>query len=114
MTTLRFTGGTVVGADGCWPGAELTIDGSFRRKNTQAAFFQPFNTLFVVPNTPIAYNVTQLTTASVTVATEPVSGLSMMMVRYLNHQLETANSRVCIMYGVGVGQQTSGTRIISA
>lgn len=25
MTTLRFTGGTVVGADGCWPGAELTV-----------------------------------------------------------------------------------------
>ena len=49
-----------------WSGAEFTIDGSFRQKHTQAAFFNPYNTLFVVPDTPSAYVASELTTAAVT------------------------------------------------
>jgi hypothetical protein len=53
-------------------------------------------------------------TASVTVATEPMTGLTMMMVRYLNHQMELANARISLMYGVAKGQPGALTRIVKA
>ena len=37
-----------------WNGAELTVDGSFRQKHTQWRLLRAVNTLFVVPNDPVA------------------------------------------------------------
>jgi iron complex outermembrane receptor protein len=48
-----------------WNGAELTVDGSFRQKQTQFASFTPYNGFFG-PNIPSVYNSTELTTGSVT------------------------------------------------
>ena len=48
-----------------WAGAELTVDGSYRQKQTQFGSFTPYNSFFP-PNLPTSYNVTELTTMSVT------------------------------------------------
>ena len=48
-----------------WSGAELILDGSVRRKNTQFASFTPVGGFFP-PDMPSSYNETELTTASVT------------------------------------------------
>lgn len=49
-----------------WSGAELTVDGSLRRKATTFATFNPLNSGFPAPNTPIAYNDTTLEALSLT------------------------------------------------
>ena len=49
-----------------WSGAELTVDGSLRRKETTFATFNPTNAAFPVPNTPSAYNDTTLEALSFT------------------------------------------------
>lgn len=52
-------------------------------------------------------------TAQVSVVSHS-NGLSMMMVRYLNHQLESGNQRVALMYGTAKGQPGAGVLIKSA
>ena len=49
-----------------WNGVELVLDGSIRQKDTESAFFNPFNNPFVVPGSPSAYLETNLRTLSVT------------------------------------------------
>ncbi|MDO9411693.1 MAG: TonB-dependent receptor [Pseudolabrys sp.] len=49
-----------------WSGAELIVDGSVRRKDTTFATFNPLNSTFLAPNTPIAYNDTTLEAFSFT------------------------------------------------
>jgi len=53
-------------------------------------------------------------TAAVTIATHPATGLSMMLVRYTDPQLETGNQRVCLAYGVAAGQVAAGRLIVKA
>lgn len=52
-------------------------------------------------------------TATVEVITEPGSGLSLQMVRYVNHTLANANMRVALMYGAAVGQAEAATLVTS-
>jgi len=51
---------------------------------------------------------------SVTTVTDPDLGLSVMQVQYVDHKLGFAESRLALMYGVGVGQQNAGQRLTSA
>lgn len=48
------------------------------------------------------------------VVTNPDTGLSVMLVQYLNHQLGQAVMRVAFMFGVAPGQTASGQLLVSA
>lgn len=48
------------------------------------------------------------------VVTNPDTGLSVMLVQYLNHQLGQAVMRVAFMFGVAAGQGPSGQLLVSA
>ena len=50
--------------------------------------------------------------AAVTVATHPATGLSMMLTRYTDAQLETGNQRMSLAYGVAKGQAAAGRLIV--
>ena len=45
------------------------------------------------------------TTAAIELVTEPNTGLTFMVVKYLDHSLETSNLRVALMFGIGVGDE---------
>ena len=47
-------------------------------------------------------------TATIQIITEPETGLSIMVSQFVNNSLETANLRLAIMYGTGIGLKTSG------
>ena len=49
-----------------WNGVELIVDGSVRRKDTTFETFNPNGSAFPPPGTPIIYNTTNLTAASIT------------------------------------------------
>ncbi len=49
-----------------------------------------------------------------TVVTNPDTGMSVMLVQYLNHQLGQAVMRVAFMFGVAAGQTPSGQLLVSA
>ena len=49
-----------------------------------------------------------------TVVTNPDTGMSVMLVQYLNHQLGQAVMRVAFMFGVAAGQAPSGQLLVSA
>jgi Mu-like prophage I protein len=51
---------------------------------------------------------------NVSVITNPDTGLSLQSVQYVNHQTGKANLRYAVMYGVAVGQASSGQRIKSS
>ena len=53
-------------------------------------------------------------TATIQIITEPETGLSIMVSQFVNNNLETANLRLAIMYGTGVGQKTNGFLIKQA
>jgi hypothetical protein len=44
-------------------------------------------------------------TAAIELVTEPNTGLTFMVVKYLDHSLETSNLRVALMYGIGLGDE---------
>ena len=44
-------------------------------------------------------------TAAIELVTEPNTGLTFMVVKYLDHSLETSNLRVSLMYGIGLGDE---------
>lgn len=50
----------------------------------------------------------------VSTVTNPDTGISVMLVQYVNHQLGAAFWRVAVMFGVAKGQVASGQRLISA
>ena len=94
-----------------WNGAELTIDGSFRQKHTQSGFFAPFNTLFVVPNDPVAYVASELTTAAVTprlnidqtfdaVRLRMIAGADVYKTKYLSDRSLTAGAAPNHVYDI--------------
>jgi len=51
---------------------------------------------------------------SVTTITDPDLGLSVMQTQYVDHKLGFAESRMALMYGVGVGQAAAAQRLVSA
>lgn len=51
---------------------------------------------------------------SVSVVTNPDTGISVSLVQYVDHKLGSAFLRMALMYGVAVGQAASGQRLISA
>lgn len=53
-------------------------------------------------------------TGIVSTITDPDTGISVMLVQFVDHKLGKAYGRVALMYGVAVGQQKSGQRLISA
>ena len=46
--------------------------------------------------------------ATIQILTEPETGLSIMVTQFVDNRLETANLRVAIMYGTGIGLKTAG------
>jgi hypothetical protein len=44
----------------------------------------------------------------VELVTEPETGLTFMVVKFLDHAYETANMRVQLMFGVGIGDERQG------
>lgn len=53
-------------------------------------------------------------TAAVSTVTNPDTGISLMMVRYIDHQLGKAVTRFAFMWGVAKGNPLAGQRLISA
>jgi hypothetical protein len=51
---------------------------------------------------------------SVSTVTNPDTGLSVMLVQYVDHKLGSAFWRIALQYGVAVGNAASGQRLISA
>lgn len=51
---------------------------------------------------------------SVSVVTNPDTGISVQLVQYVDHKLGAASWRIALMFGVAVGQAASGQRLISA
>lgn len=51
---------------------------------------------------------------SVSVVTNPDTGISVQLVQYVNHQLGASYWRIALMFGVAKGQAASGQRLISA
>lgn len=49
----------------------------------------------------------------VSTVTNPDTGVSVMLVQYIDHVLGKASMRLALMYGVAVGRATSGERLIS-
>lgn len=49
----------------------------------------------------------------VSTVTNPDTGVSVMLVQFIDHKLGSATMRVALMYGVAVGRATSGERLIS-
>lgn len=47
-------------------------------------------------------------TAAIELVTEPDTGLTFMVVKNLDHSLETSNLRVALMFGIGIGDERQG------
>jgi hypothetical protein len=47
-------------------------------------------------------------TAAIEIVTGPLTGISYMIVKYLDHAYETANMRAQLMWGVGIGDERQG------
>ena len=47
-------------------------------------------------------------TAAIEMVTEPNTGLTFMVVKHLDHGLETSNLRVALMFGIGIGDERQG------
>lgn len=67
--------------------------------------------LMFVSRTPLDY--TQVldnvpSTAAIELATEPKTGLTFMVVKFLDHAYETANMRVQLMFGTAIGDERQG------
>jgi hypothetical protein len=60
----------------------------------------PINYAEVMPEIP--------STAAIEMVTEPRTGITFMVVKYLDHGYENANMRVALMFGVGIGDERQG------
>jgi len=47
-------------------------------------------------------------TAAIELVTEPRTGLTLMVLKYLDHSYETANMRVQLMFGTAIGDERQG------
>jgi hypothetical protein len=97
------------GADGTTNGIVIT-PGTYSSA-TYVGIAGTRSALMFVARTPIDY--TQVlpdipSTAAVEMATEPKTGITFLVVKFLDHAYETANMRVQLMFGTAIGDERQG------
>jgi len=90
---------------------DATYDGESSGTPTKIGFAGNASAMLFVARIPQDY--TQVftdipSTAAIEIITEPDSGLSMLYVRYVNHQLANVSARCSLMYGAAQGDPRTG------
>jgi hypothetical protein len=104
--TIGVTGnGTDGGAN-----AIFVTPGAFANAKT-AGFAGTRSSLLFVSRVPLDYTKVMPeipSTAAIELVTEPKTGMTFMVVKYLDHAYETANMRVQLMFGTAIGDERQG------
>ena len=101
------------GADSTTNG--ITVSAGSYAAATKVGFAGTRSSLLFVSRVPTDY--TQVlpdvpSTAAIEMATEPKTGLTFMIVKFLDHAYETANLRVQLMFGTAIGDERQGLYIV--
>ena len=100
---------TGTGADGTTHAIKVSA-GSFAGATT-AGFCGTRSSLLFVSRVPLDYTKVMPevpSTAAIELVTEPKTGITFMVVKYLDHSYETANMRVQLMFGTAIGDERQG------
>lgn len=88
------------------PSADNLVGIGFRSDALCMATRVPGDYTTVFPDMPA--------TAKIDYVTDPQTGITVMVVKFSEHQMGTSTMRVAIMYGVAKGQTAAGERLVSA
>jgi hypothetical protein len=100
---------TGTGADG-GANAIFVTPGNYRNATT-VGFAGTRSSLLFVSRVPLDYTKVMPeipSTAAIELVTEPKTGITFMVVKYLDHAYETANMRVQLMFGTAIGDERQG------
>lgn len=104
---------TGTGVDGT-TNAYKVVAGDFN-KATKVGLAGTRSALLFVSRVPVDYTkaLPEIpSTAAVELATEPETGITFMVVKYLDHAYETANMRAQLMFGTAIGHEKQGIILV--
>ena len=105
-----ITNNVAATSDGGSP-ANYTVSAGSYAAATHLGFAGTRSSLLFVSRVPLDYTqgLPEIpSTAAIELVTEPSTGLTFMVVKFLDHAYETSNMRVALMFGTGIGDERQG------
>lgn len=100
-----------VSGAGATGGDPITVSAGTYASATKVGLCGTRNSLLFVSRVPLDYTKVLPdipSTAAIEMATEPKTGLTFLIVKYLDHAYETANLRCQLMFGTAIGDERQG------